>query len=162
MMRLVYKNPLRQTEGFVNSLLILMGSKLKSPDYTTLSRRLQKIKITQKPIDSGEDVVIIFDSTGLKVTGEKEWMNAKHGTKQRKIWRKLSIAINQHGDIVSHILSEHIFSDPASVGPLLDQIKFPVSKVLGDGGYDSPQVYTRIDEHNKMDCPRKVGHIIMN
>ena len=149
MMRLVYKKPLRQTEGFVNSLLELMGSKLKSPDYTTLSRRLQKIKINQKPIDSGENIVIIFDSTGLKVTGEKEWMNAKHGTKQRKIWRKLSIAINQNGDIISHTLSEHTFSDPASIGPLLDQIETPVSKVLGDGGYDSPQVYTQIDKHNK-------------
>ena len=41
-MGLVYKKPLRQTEGFVNSLLTLMGSKLKSPDYTTLSRRLRK------------------------------------------------------------------------------------------------------------------------
>ena len=71
-MRLMYKKPLRQTEGFVNSLLTLMGSKLKSPDYTTLSRRLQKLTIPQKPIDSGENVVIIFDSTGLKVTGEKE------------------------------------------------------------------------------------------
>ena len=32
---------------------------------------------------------------------------------------------------------------------MLDQIKKPVRKVLGDGGYDIPQVYTRIDEHNK-------------
>ena len=116
-MRFIYKRPLRQTEGFINSLLTFMGSKIKSPDYTTLSRRLQKLKITQKPIDSDEDVVLIFDSTGLKVTGEKEWMNAKHGTKQSKIWRKLSIAINLHGDIVAHTLSEHTFSDTASVGP---------------------------------------------
>ena len=120
-MRFMYKRPLLQTDGFVNSLLTIMGSKLKSPDYTKLSRRLQKLKITQKPIDYDEDIVLIFDSTGLKVTGEKEWMNAKHGNKQRKIWRKLSIVINLHGDIVAHTLSEHTFSDPASVGPLLDQ-----------------------------------------
>ncbi|PIZ33498.1 MAG: hypothetical protein COY39_02435 [Alphaproteobacteria bacterium CG_4_10_14_0_8_um_filter_37_21] len=46
-MRFMYKRPLRQTEGFINSLLTLMGSKLNSPDYTTLSRHLQKLKITQ-------------------------------------------------------------------------------------------------------------------
>ncbi|HCU06370.1 MAG TPA: hypothetical protein DIC42_02140 [Holosporales bacterium] len=49
-MRFMYKRPPRQTEGFINSLLTLMGSKLNSPDYTTLSRRLQTIKIRQIPI----------------------------------------------------------------------------------------------------------------
>ena len=33
-MRLVYKKPLRQTEGFVNSLLELMESTLKSANYS--------------------------------------------------------------------------------------------------------------------------------
>jgi len=39
-LRLIFHLPLRQTEGFVRSILRLMGLELESPDHTTLSRRL--------------------------------------------------------------------------------------------------------------------------
>ena len=35
-----------------------------------------------------ERLIIVIDSTGLKIMGEKEWMNHKHGTKQKKVWLK--------------------------------------------------------------------------
>ena len=38
-LRLLFHLPLRQTEGFVASLLRLMGLDLNAPDRTTLSRR---------------------------------------------------------------------------------------------------------------------------
>ena len=38
-LRVVFSLPLRQTEGFLDSLLRLMGLNLKAPDHTTLSRR---------------------------------------------------------------------------------------------------------------------------
>ena len=37
-LRVVFSLPLRQTEGFLDSLLRLMGLNLKAPDHTTLSR----------------------------------------------------------------------------------------------------------------------------
>ena len=40
-LRVVFSLPLRQTEGFLDSLLRLMGLNLKAPDHTTLSRRNQ-------------------------------------------------------------------------------------------------------------------------
>ena len=39
-LRVVFHLPLRQTEGFLDSLLRLMELDLKAPDHTTLSRRL--------------------------------------------------------------------------------------------------------------------------
>ena len=39
MVRLVFHQPLRQTEGLLGSLLELMGLDLPVPDYTTISRR---------------------------------------------------------------------------------------------------------------------------
>ena len=39
-LRVVFSLPLRQTEGFLDSLLRLMGLNLKAPDHTTLSRRV--------------------------------------------------------------------------------------------------------------------------
>ena len=38
-LRVVFGLPLRQTEGFLDSLLSLMSRDLKAPDHTTLSRR---------------------------------------------------------------------------------------------------------------------------
>jgi hypothetical protein len=38
-LRLVFKLPLHQAEGFLPSVLSLMGVNLEAPDHTTLSRR---------------------------------------------------------------------------------------------------------------------------
>ena len=38
-LRMIYRLPLRQTEGFVASLLLLMGLDLAVPNHSTLSRR---------------------------------------------------------------------------------------------------------------------------
>jgi hypothetical protein len=38
-LRLVFRSSLRQSEGFVRSVLTLMRADLDAPDHTTLSRR---------------------------------------------------------------------------------------------------------------------------
>ncbi len=44
-LRVVFHLPLRQTEGFLDSLLSWMGLDLKAPDHTTLSRRNQIVEL---------------------------------------------------------------------------------------------------------------------
>ena len=44
-LRLVFQLPLRQTEGFLRSVLALMGVDVDAPDHTTLSRRSQHLEI---------------------------------------------------------------------------------------------------------------------
>ncbi len=56
-----------------------MDVNLPVPYYTTISRRIRKISIDfvyKKP--SGK-INVILDSTGIKVLGEKEWINYKTG-----------------------------------------------------------------------------------
>ncbi|MFT5081074.1 MAG: hypothetical protein ACI84E_001732, partial [Planctomycetota bacterium] len=48
-LRLVYGLPLRQAEGFLRSLLNIMGLDLDAPDHTTLSRRSRHLNIALKP-----------------------------------------------------------------------------------------------------------------
>ena len=48
-LRLVFKLPLRQVEGFTNSLFSMMELPLKSPDHTTLSRRNRMLRPTITP-----------------------------------------------------------------------------------------------------------------
>jgi len=41
-LRNVFQLPLRQAEGFLRSVLSLMGVNLEAPDHTTLSRRSKR------------------------------------------------------------------------------------------------------------------------
>ena len=149
--RLVYKQPLRQTEGLVRSIIRSLKLDLAIPDHTTLSRRSKKVLLRKKqlPQKPGGSWVIIVDSTGLKVIGEKEWMSHKHGTRQRKVWRKLHLCISEAGDILSATLTSHTESDTGQVGNLLESIETPISELLGDGGYDSPATHDSLKIHEK-------------
>ncbi|OED43182.1 hypothetical protein ACH42_10865 [Endozoicomonas sp. (ex Bugula neritina AB1)] len=74
MLRQVFSLPLRQTEGFTNSLVKLMGLELQVPDYTTISKRSISLSL-QRLIDSCEPGThFLIDSTGLKVYGKDEWV----------------------------------------------------------------------------------------
>ena len=44
-LRLVFDLPLRQTEGFVRSILTVLRAGLEAPDHTTLSRRSQLLDV---------------------------------------------------------------------------------------------------------------------
>lgn len=152
-LRLVYKTGLRQTEGFLASILQLMKLDLSVPDHSTLSRRGKTVslrkKACKKPLPEKGSVIVIVDSTGLKVFGEKEWMNHKHGTKQRKVWRKLHMCIDEDGEILSSTLTSHTTSDTSQVDELLKGVEAPIDALIGDGGYDNAPTYKALDEHQK-------------
>ena len=83
-LRLLFHLPLRQTEGFLGSVLRLMGLSLPCHDHTTLSRRNATVTI-RRHLDGApqESVLVIVDSTGLKVCGQGEWHAHKHGERVR-------------------------------------------------------------------------------
>jgi len=108
-----------------------MALDLQVPDHTTLSRRGQTLPLPRRPSPT-DNRVIILDSTGLKVFGEQEWMTTKYGTKQRKSWRKLHLAIDSDGLILSSTLTYHQVSDVSQVEELLQGIEGPLEDVLGD------------------------------
>ncbi|GAC1045515.1 hypothetical protein thsrh120_55200 [Rhizobium sp. No.120] len=70
---LVFGLRLRQTEGFLRSVLTLMGLDLAVPDHTTLSRRASKRRLPdgrRKHQAPGKGHVhVLIDSTGLEIYG---------------------------------------------------------------------------------------------
>ena len=64
-LRLLYHLPLRQTEGFVASVLALMGLDLRVPDHTTLSRRQAGLAVDRPPQRRDQPMHLIVDSTGM-------------------------------------------------------------------------------------------------
>ena len=61
-LRLLFHLPLRQAEGFLTSLFVLMGLDLRSPDHTTLSRRGQHLDLTLRHVAKRAGLHLIIDS----------------------------------------------------------------------------------------------------
>ena len=66
-LRTVFHLPLRQTEGFVTSVIGLMRLALQTPDHTTLSRRHRTVEVPHLPRDHTGPLHLVIDSTGLKI-----------------------------------------------------------------------------------------------
>ncbi len=145
-LRTVFHLALCQTEGFVASLLRLMGLDLKTPDHTTLSRRGRTLEVPRLGSDDESPLHLVIDSTGLKVIGGGEWHAFKHHvSKRRRSWRKLHLGVDSHGFIVASALTES-GKDDASVGAeLLEQLSVPVASFRGDGAYDTRAFYEALD-----------------
>ncbi len=60
---MVFHLPLRQTEGFLDSLLPLMELDLKAPDHTTLSRRNNDVDVPSPTRVHDGALHLIVDST---------------------------------------------------------------------------------------------------
>lgn len=141
-LRVLFKQPLRQTEGLVNSLMELMGLNLPVPDHTTLSRRQATVQIPSFAQDTTEPVHVVVDSTGLKVYGEGEWKVRQHGYSKRRTWRKLHLAVDEaNGDILVNTLTLNSVDDASQVEPMLKEIARPILALGGDGAYDKEKVY---------------------
>ena len=104
-MRVLLGLPLRQTQGFIQSLLDLMGLALAVPDYSTLSRRQGALAVVlpkKQPDSLDSPMHLVVDSTGLKVYGEGEWKVRQHGWTKRRTWRKLHVGVNEAtGEVVA-------------------------------------------------------------
>ncbi|MEM6889919.1 MAG: IS5 family transposase [Pseudomonadota bacterium] len=141
-LRVVFRLPLKQTQGFVRSIARLMGLDLLVPDFSTSSRRGKGLKIAQDRRDASKPMTLIVDSTGLKVHGDDGWHEEKHGTrKARKTWRKLHIGLDpETGDIVaSKLTTEHV-GDESALPVLIADVATDVSRFLADGAYDGQGV----------------------
>jgi hypothetical protein len=137
-LRVVFRLGLRQTQGFMRSIARLMILDIPVPDFSTLSRRSNALKIRQNSNRSEGAITLIVDSTGLKVHGGNGWNAEKHGTtKRRKTWRKLHLAFNPDtGDIVgSELTTEHV-GDETALPDLVEGIDVDVDRFLADGAYD--------------------------
>lgn len=160
-LRLVYDLPLRQTQGFVESLFALMDLDLPVPDYSTLSRRAKDLPValcarTTRPSagepgqtdEEAEDRHIVIDSSGLKVYGEGEWKQRQHGRSKRRTWRKIHISLDpETGQITAERLTGNDKHDASQLEALLQETietTGPVTHVGGDGAYDTWDCYEAI------------------
>ena len=146
MIRQVFSLTLRATQGFMESLVKLMGLELSIPDYSCLSRRSDGLKLQKllENIEPGSHVII--DSSGLKVYGKDEWHQEKHKVKANRTWRKLHLAIDEKHNIIATELTTNKVGDVSAVPDLLNQIEHVFDTFIADGAYDGKPTYDAIEE----------------
>ena len=132
--------PLRQTTGFVASLLELSGLGWSVPDFSTLSRRQKALDVTIPYRGSNGALHLLVDSTGIKVEGEGEWHTRKHGGSRRRVWRKIHLGIDEETlEIRAVEVTSSNVGDAPMLPDLLAQIPAgeEIATVTADGAYDT-------------------------
>ncbi|MGQ9632575.1 MAG: IS5 family transposase, partial [bacterium] len=133
-LKVVYNLALRQTEGFLRSIIELLNLDLDVPDYSTISRRQGGLDIDLGARPSKKSVHIVVDSTGVKVYGEGEWKVRQYGYSKRRTWRKLHLGVDEEtGEILAETLTTNNVDDASCVDLFLHQINRPISAFGGDG-----------------------------
>ena len=148
-LRVLFGQPLRQTQGMVRSLLKFAALNLPVPDFSTLSRRGAGLSVCPLPRMTSGSITLIVDSTGLRVTGQTGWLDQKHGDrKRRKTWRKLHISLDpESGEIVTSMLTTEHVGDPAALPDLLHMTDHHIACLIADGAYDGQPIHDVIKDY---------------
>jgi hypothetical protein len=148
-LRLVFHQPLRQTEGMLRSIAAVLGVDIAIPDHTTLSRRSGGLTILPNRVARDEPLHLLVDSTGLKIYGEGEWLDQKHGIRSRRRWRKLHLGLDAGThEIIAVELTPDDVGDVSEMPELLDQIDADLASLTADGAYDGAAVYDALAERH--------------
>jgi hypothetical protein len=144
-LRLVLHQPLRQTEGALRSIADLLGVQIRIPDHTMFSRRGGGLKVLPQRVERNEPPHLLIDSTGVKIYGEGEWLDQKHGVRSRRRWRKLRLAVDADTHVIAAVeQTPDDVGDVSTLPDLLDQIEEPVGSVTADGAYDGGAIYDEV------------------
>jgi len=145
--------PYRQTEG----LLRTYSTKIpKVPDYTAIHKRINRLDIGIKPISSKGNIVLAVDSTGIKVTNRGDWMRHKWGRKRRGFLKiHVGVDVSTKQILAIKITDEHSH-DSKSLGHIVrESARYgTITKLLGDGAFDSRKIFSHLDDRNIMPAIR--------
>jgi hypothetical protein len=140
LIKAVFRTTLRALQGFIGSLIRMIGLDLVCPHYSAFSRRAKGLHIPlRRLLRSGEKLNVVFDSTGVKVFGEGEWKVRKHGYSKRRTWRKVHVwmCVDSGQVVVSAMTSNNVNDDEAMIRMLGTLEGISLGDVLGDGAYDT-------------------------
>ena len=146
-MKVLFGMPLRQTTGFVESLLRLAGLDWKVPDFSTLCRRQKTLSVAIPYRGGTGPLHLLIDATGIKAEGEGEWNARKHGGSKKRLWRKLHLGMDEETlEIRAVGVTTSNVGDAPMLPDLLEQIPpdQEIATVTADGAYDTRRCHNVI------------------
>ncbi len=143
-LRFVFRQSLRATEGLICSVFHMLGLPLRAPGYTVICKRMSGIVIpdrfTKKRIET-----LVLDASGLKVFGEGEWKVKKYGASKRREWKKLHIGMDaETQEIVVSDITESGVSDTCFFSKWVKGKR--IKEVLMDGAADASRCYAHAEK----------------
>ena len=148
-----YLLPFRQLEGFTKALTGHFDG-LKVPDYTTIWWRVSRMKVGLDPsVKPDEDVAIAIDASGIKVSNRGEWIRQKW--RVRRGFIKIHLAVDvKTKQIISMEVTREDVPDGRMLKPLVEEAssKAEVTKVIGDGAFDSKENFRFLAERGIEPC----------
>jgi hypothetical protein len=146
-LKVLFRLPLWQVIGLVESLLKLAGLDWPVPDFSTLSRRQKSLTVVIPYRGSKGPLHLLIDSTGIKAEGEGEWHTRKHGPSKPRQWRKVHIGIDADTlEIRAIEITSNSVGDAPMLPELLSQVPDDqeISTVTADGAYDTRACHNAI------------------
>lgn len=145
-MRVYFHLPYRQTEGVITAHA---GKKAPSiPDYSTINRRVNKldIRINER---IGNNIVIVLDSTGIKVTNRGEWLPHKWNVRKGYLKIHLAVDIKKKKIVALDVTSEEVH-DSSRLRKLIDSAleKNTLKRVIADGAYDNNENFRYLSDNS--------------
>ena len=150
-LKFLFGLPLRQTTGFVDSLLKRVGLEWSVPDFSTLCRRQRTLSVAIPYKGSAGPLHLLIDSTGIKAEGEGEWNARKHGKSKRHLWRKIHIGIDEETlEIRAIEVTSSSIGDAPMLPDLLSQITpdEDIGSVTAESAYDTRKCHDAIAARN--------------
>jgi hypothetical protein len=152
--------PYRQTEGIAQGHA--KGKVPSIPDFTTISRRINKLDIKIKEDNKNKEfedeyIVIAADSTGIKVTNRGQWMREKWNVR-KKGYLKIHIAVNvKSKKILSIKVTDEHVHDSKALPELVDDImksnkKITIGKLFADGAYEGNDIFRYLSDNGILPC----------
>lgn len=157
--------PYRQTEGIIKAT----GKRLPAnPSYGHICKRVNKLNIDMKREKIVDDLIIIIDSTGIKVTNRGQWMSDKWNTQNKKGYLKIHVAVNiktkeilaldvtdektYDGKILKNLINNVLDSSSSSSNSSSESKTVKVKSVLADGAYDSNTNFRYLENRGIKPC----------
>lgn len=145
-MRVYFHLPFRQTEGVITAHA---DKKVPSiPDYSTINRRVNKldIRINER---IRNDIVIVLDSTGIKVTNRGEWLPHKWNVRKGYLKIHLAVDIKKKKIVALDVTSEEVH-DSSRLKALTHSAleKNTLKRVIADGAYDNNENFRYLSDNN--------------
>lgn len=147
--RMFFHLSYRQEEGFVEAISKLVPE-LEVPDYTTICRRVSAFvpEFERRFENQDEEVVIVVDSSGIKVTSKGEWVKGQGKRKLIKGYLKIRLAVDvKTKQILAMEVTDERVDNPKLFEPLVKKARrvANVNKVLGDCAHDSREIFEQLE-----------------
>ena len=132
------------------------------PDYSTISRRINRLDIKVEDNDSKEFkenyLVIAIDITGINVTNRGQWLSNKWHVKKGYLKIHISVNITSKKILSIKVTDEQVHNGKTLLELVVDVIKpnrkitAAVGKLFSDGAYDSNDVFRCLSDNGVIPC----------